>query len=297
MRAAAQKSEASSFDLGTPVSETLQIVLAAGLRSLHGVMLHGASPSAEGIHRFRVGLRRLRSILSAFQDALPDPERRKLNRQLAAVARRYARAREWDVLLADAIAPLRAALPEEAALARVPARIAELRRRALPPDSDMRADIDRVAAAFEEASSWLHHPAPGRLGVWNGPLREFGLPLLEKRHRRLRRALKRTDLAHRSALHKLRIRVKKARYPAEIFGILFDSEAATRYRDRLVALQDRLGHLNDALVARDLIAELVLPEKAEGLVTGWLAREAEACRDGFPACVRAFRRADPFWRE
>jgi CHAD domain-containing protein len=69
------------------------------------------------------------------------------------------------------------------------------------------------------------------------------------------------------------------------------------YLDRLIAVQDALGHLNDALVARDRLAELPVSSRAQGLVSGWLAHEVAARRDRFPRAAKSLRKATAFWDE
>lgn len=295
MSAASRRSETPPLDPDVTVGAGLQKVLASALRTLRSVGMRGDPVSPEAIHRFRVGVRRLRSILSAFRDALPAQEHHDLGAQLAATAQRYGRAREWDVFLTDTLAPLRAALPRDQPLSEVEAVAAEARRHSLPPETNIFADIVVIEAAFEEAEPWLRPPGAEWSALWQSPLRDFAADLLERRHRRLRRSLKGVDLAEHAAFHQLRIRVKKLRYPSEMLRSLFDEGPATAYVERLVALQNVLGHLNDALVADGLLTELPLPSRPDGLIAGWLAREMQVCRERFPAAMGAFRRADPFW--
>lgn len=114
------------------VGEALQRVLAGAVRHLRLTAARGDPAQPETIHRFRVALRRLRALLSAFGTALPTEERRALGRTLAGFSRRYGSVRDWDVLLAGTIAPLAAALPEDGAAAEIAACAAEARRRVLP---------------------------------------------------------------------------------------------------------------------------------------------------------------------
>jgi CHAD domain-containing protein len=80
-----------------------------------------------------------------------------------------------------------------------------------------------------------------------------------------------------------------------MFRYLFDSDAVGEYLERLIGVQDALGHLNDAVVARGLIAELPLSSRPQGLVNGWLAHEIESCRHRFPSAAKKLRKATPFW--
>ncbi|MGO8919645.1 MAG: CHAD domain-containing protein, partial [Stellaceae bacterium] len=171
-------------DLG--VGDGLQEMLAGALGALSRRANGARYPTAESIHRFRVGLRRLRSILSAFNDAFPERERRALGDRLRAVAQRYGRAREWDVFLDHSVAPLRAAMPEEAALAALERLARKARRAVLPPNDTLKANLAIIEQAVAEAP-WLRRPAPGRTEIWAMPLRDYAAGLLDQRHRKLRK--------------------------------------------------------------------------------------------------------------
>lgn len=282
------------LDRDLTVGDGLQEMLAGAVGALHR---HGSAarhPDPDAVHRFRVGLRRLRAILSAFAEALPERERRALGDRLRAVAQRWGRAREWDVFLADTLLRLRRALPEEKVLLELEEVAQAARRRALPPGDSLRGSVATIASTIEEAP-WLHRPAAAAAELWETPLRDFAAALLSRRHRRLRKHVKHADILDRAVAHRLRIRVKKLRYPAELVKSLFDEEGAAEYLDRLVGLQDLLGTLNDARVAQTLLAEIDAPAPARHLVAGWTAHEFAACEHRFAGASRRFRRAVPFW--
>jgi CHAD domain-containing protein len=289
---------ASAIELGADltVGDGLKEMLSGTLGALHRRNSAAKMPGSEAVHRFRVGLRRLRSVLSGFADAFPDGERRALGDRLRSIAQRYGRAREWDVFLAHSVAPLRAAVPGENTLLVLQRLARRARRQAMPPGDTLRSNLEAIDAVVAEAT-WLRTPAPELVEVWERPLRDHAAQLLAKRHRKLRKRVKRADLADQFAFHELRIQVKKLRYPIELVKSVFDEEAADEYLERLVDLQDLLGRLNDAHLGSDLMRELDLPAPAQHLLTGWMAREIAACRERFPACGRSFRRAKPFWED
>lgn len=276
------------------VGDGLQEMMAGALAALGRHGSAALNPSVESVHRFRVGVRRLRSILSAFSEALPERERRVLADRLRAVAQRYGRAREWDVFLAETVTPLRQALPDEQALAELEETAGLARRQAMPPGDTLKSSLAAIEAAIEEAA-WLRRAPSDFAARWEMSLHDYAVELLAGRHRRLRKRVKQADLADQASFHQLRIRVKKLRYPAELLKSLFHEEMAEEYLDRLVGLQDVLGSMNDALVARGLMREASPPPAAQHLVAGWIAHELETCRDRFPGRARAFRRAEPFW--
>jgi CHAD domain-containing protein len=295
MDAAVRKTGALQLTPDLTVGDGLQEMLAGARGALQGQSASAKAASRDSVHRLRVGVRRLRSILSAFSDALPEGERRALGDRLRAVGQRFGRAREWDVFLAHPVADMRKAIPEEEeALAEVARRADEARREALPPGDSIKTSLAAIDEAMEEAS-WLRRPAQSLAQCWETPLPDYAAALLSRRHRQLRKRVKRVELADQRAFHRLRVRVKKLRYPAELLKSLFDEEAASDYLDRLVHMQDALGALNDALAARRLVGELALPPPTQRLLLGWVARDIESCRERFPARGRAFRHAQPFW--
>jgi triphosphatase len=287
--------EAGELTPDVAVGDGLQEMLGGALVVLRRRSSAALHPGAEGVHRFRVGTRRLRSILAAFAAALPERERRALGDRLRAVAQRYGRVREWDVFFAQCV-PLRAAVPEEEALAVLEREARRQRRAAMPPGDTLKTNLVAIERAIEEAP-WLRRPDPDHAEVWDMPLKDYAAKLLEKRHRQLRKRVKTVDLADPAAFHQLRIRVKKLRYPVELMKSLFEEKSAKLYVERLVELQDLMGAMNDARVAGNLVHDLTLPPPAQHLLLGWLAREQASARERFPACAKAFRRAAPFWEK
>jgi len=288
--------EALELTTDLTVGDGLQEMLAGALGALSRRASAAKCPAAEPVHRFRVGLRRLRSILSAFGEALPERERRAVADRLRAVGQRFGRTREWDVFLAQSVAPLRAAMPEEPALLDLERVARKARRQAMPPGDTLKSNLATIEEAIGEAG-WLRRPGADQAETWEMPLRDYAGDLLGKRHKKLRKDVKRVDLADQAAFHQLRIRVKKLRYPSELLKSLFDDELAEDYLVRLVDLQDLMGRLNDARVGSALMRELALPPAAQYLLTGWMAREIATCHEHFPASARAFRRAEPFWQK
>ena len=278
------------------VGAGLRVMIASGLRSLKGASQRGGSDRPESIHRFRIGLRRLRSVLSAFSQVLPEEERRALNQRLGSIGRSYSRLREWDVFLADTVQALAESLPAEPSIIEIDATARDARKRALPDTGNLRHQIDDIVATIEEAE-WLQRPAGAFELDWQKDLKGFSSALLAKRHRRIRKHLKKVDIADQEDFHQLRIEAKKIRYPTEMFGNLFEPKLVDGYLHRLIEVQDALGHLNDALVARDRLAELPVSSRAQGLVSGWLAHEVAARRERFPRAAKRLRKAAPFWEE
>jgi len=263
--------------------------------------------TADQIHRARVAMRRLRSVLSVFGKALPDRARRALSKDLSALAGALGQAREWDVFVADTLGPLLAALGDERGLKGLGFTAAVLRERAAADAlaavgaSDFMGLSLRLAAWFD-AGLWPEPPSPEAAALLAEPLGRHALALLKKGHKRFLAAGSHLAGASVGELHGLRIDAKRLRYITEFCRPLFPGKAARRYVAALRDIQDILGTLNDAVVARGLAAKLAAQDdkhgaRTAGLVAGWSAAETETARRRFAEVWRQFVKVPRFWKD
>ena len=150
---------------------------------------------------------------------------------------------------------------------------------------------------------WANEAAPDeaqakRRDLQDAPVRDFATHVLDRRLSRVAAAGE--DLTGLSAadLHGLRIQCKKMRYAAEFFSILYSARASRRFLRRIAALQDRLGRLNDAAVAADLMSVLGGGGDrgyAVGVVRGFIAAGQRGARGKAERAWRKFRRVNAFW--
>lgn len=277
----------------------------AGTATLEAVRAHfeaNLAGSEDGqaacVHQLRVAMRRARVGLSTFEDILPEAERAKLALDLRWLGRKLGPLREAQVFGTDVVAALRARSPRSPAVRALEAAVAA-----------------ETHVRMHEARAALRGPR-GR-----ATRRRFvGLAVVDRGHadrsargraakrldKRLRRALERRSAIagdDADALHELRKTLKKLRYTAELLGSLFDSDATRGYVAKLSRLQDVIGAMQDELVARRLVRELL--ERHGG--TAHLRRAARLY-DAFAEARRredhgaleqafaAFEHAEPFWR-
>jgi CHAD domain-containing protein len=260
----------------------------------------GAGP--EGVHQLRVALRRLRSVLKAFRGAARGPALDALDEELKALARRLGPARDWDVFLLGLAAEARGALGEDRRLLAL-ARAAEAKRdaaygalrRELDGPNFRRLALDGVSALLRRP--WRDEPGAAEPELLDAPLADFAAPLLDKRWRKLRRGG--DGIAEHSfeALHELRLEAKRLRYAAELFAPLWGGKAARRFLKRLSALQEALGTVNDAAVARGLLASLDggAPAWAAGAGEGFAAARAGPARESALSRWDDLAAAKAFW--
>ncbi len=236
----------------------------------------------EGLHQMRVGLRRLRSALDLFDGVIrPAPalheELEWLNAQLGAP-------RDWDVLCGATLPAIASAVPQER-------RIAALTLGALGKSHETHEAAaaavgspryTRLILGFTrwlQASGWREDMSVASRKCLARPLPHFAEDVLAQRRRRLHKRAR--DLAGASApmRHRLRIAAKKCRYATEFFAALYPAKQVRRYVDALSALQDVLGHSNDAAVAERLMAQLQDEQAAyadvAGFIRGYLAAQGE----------------------
>lgn len=276
--------------------------VASGLEQLQANeqgMLRG--DDIEYLHQMRVALRRLRSCLSAFADALPKADVDAIRAELRWLSGRLGPARDWDVFLAESSPALVEGLSGFATaedLAALVGTSQALRERALRSA--------RTALQTKRTSALLL--ALGRLSAGGGmladpsvsrlPLSGYGPQLLD---RRLEKVLKRGRKTRREGsvaqLHALRIAIKKLRYAAEFCGeALGDVDRVEHYRKLLAKLQACLGRICDAAVMVRRVEEAV-PDRGILIasVRGWSACAIHTERQSLRTLWRAFRKTERFW--
>jgi CHAD domain-containing protein len=265
-----------------------------------------ASPDApEPVHQARVALRRLRSAFSIFRAAADGPALAQANAGLKALGRALGPARDWDVFTAGLGARLGEAFAEDPAMAKL-LRAAEARR--LSAYQALAAYLATPAlralaldcVALGAGTAWREALEPEQRERLAEPLSAYAAALLDRRHARLCTAGEAFDSLPPAALHDVRLIGKRLRYGCEFFAGLYPAKPARRFLRRLVRLQERLGVLNDAVVAAGLLAELpgsgAAHAGAIGVVRGYAAAGTEQMRPRLERAWRHFTEASPFWQ-
>ncbi len=187
----------------------------------------------------------------------------------------------------------------------------------LPPPADLPLAEPAIAGSAGEAAlppgaSPAPPPEAGEAGpetpgraaarTPQGAKRKLGPFAARALDKRLKKVLQApADLADLppEALHELRLAGKRLRYAAEFFAPLHPGRATERFLRRLAALQERLGHVNDAAVAAGLLAQLPGRDARHALAIGIVRGFAAARhRDGHKTLSetwRKFRKLEPFW--
>ena len=263
-------------------------------------LAHGdPAQRVEHIHQVRVGIRRLRSALRSFRAWVPAPPG-DLIEGLRALFVTLGQSRDSDVLNSGVAAelakvgnapplklpsgaagpdPVQAVVGDETQrtfLAWIGWRAGLARQAAAGPDvvtseplaGDTLAQGDNVPADAGKAkrldrddAKIFHRNVGRRLRRW---------------HERIVADWKSFDDLDGPSLHALRKRIKRQRYAVEFFTPAVSGRKAGRYLKALATIQDRMGELNDLLVASDRYQALVASDPAAWFALGWLtARIAE----------------------
>jgi inorganic triphosphatase YgiF len=233
-----------------------------------GVMQDG---DPEHLHQMRVGLRRLRSLLKMFEDAAPLPA--GLDQELRWLGQELGAARDWEVLADDTLSQLMQAHPGEPALLPLQ-QAAQAEARARRATAGQALGSVRYARLMLRLIAWLHgerwrqDAAPEQLAALAAPVKRYARRVLKEGTRRMARRARKLAAADGPARHRLRIAAKRMRYTTEFFASLYSARQVRRFVRALSALQDTLGQLNDAAVARKAVRELAAPQPAQALGAG-----------------------------
>ncbi len=300
---------------GQTVDEALSAALGATLRHWldnEPAAVDGRGP--EGLHQLRVALRRLRSALVLFADALGEPARARWDGELRWLLGHLGPARDRDVLATDLLPPLLEARGDDDPTLLALRGAVEAGRAAAQADlratlaSQRYADLALALAAWVERRGWREGAAADDLDVRTRQGEEiaaFAAGVLRRRHKQVLKRGKGFERLEPEARHRLRIALKKLRYGLDFFAGLFPGKRVDTFRKAVARMQDRLGHLNDVAVASRLVQELVepLPPGPEakavalggGQLVGWYAHQVAALEPETVHAWEAFRDLESFW--
>ena len=283
---------------------------------LAGVILHHAqaAPSDTGpepVHQMRVALRRLRSAIGLFRRAVACPELDTVAAELKTLGRHLGPPRDWDVFTAGTGRKVGLAFPDDLAVTRLLAAAERRRRdayaalRAYLAGPEFRATgIALTALAtgrpWQQVSIEDPEEAQHLAELQRSNLRDYAGRALNRRLARV--VAPGADLSGLPlpALHDIRLHAKRLRYACEFFSPLFPGRNTSRFLRRMSALQERLGLINDGVVAQSLMAEL--PERAPGrayatgVVRGFVAGQSNSGLRKLERTWQRFLRIEPFWQ-
>jgi len=289
-----------------PVTDAFKAIMWAALDHLQANergTLEDRDP--EYVHQMRVALRRLRSALSMFAEALPEQQTEPLMDELKWLAGRLGPARDWDVFMTETLPPVQKAFGDRNGLTALGKQCARRRqaaqrraRNALESRRYQRLTL--TLARWLVAESWLQQQdevmragLPASTTIFAGAMLERRLARVRKRGRSLRRL-------SAAELHRLRIAIKKLRYAVDFFATLYEAKCVRNLLARLARLQNILGAMNDAAAVTGLMKGLGGKSgkdfaEARGIVLDRVKGRADALKCELYPAWKAFRCSGKCW--
>jgi CHAD domain-containing protein len=206
------------------------------------------SDDPEAVHKMRVAVRRLRSVLRTARPMLDEAWVGRLRDELDWLADRLGAVRDLDVLIGDLGAEAEHLPDTRPAHARKLLRPLEAERTEARKRLRECLELPRYHRLLDSVEEAADAPRARRddLKVEQ---------LARKDFRRLRKSGRRLDSQTDAELHKTRIRGKRARYAAEL-AESSRGKKATRFVKATKELQDVLGEHQDAVVAVERLHDL-----------------------------------------
>lgn len=296
----AKKVKPPNLSRDTSIWVAFQGFMYTGIKQLlanRSLILDGKDP--EGVHQGRVAVRRMRAALSSFRPILNDGSMEKARTELRWMQQELGPARDWDVFLEEAILPLANRVPDDTSLKSL-IKVAE-RQKVLGYE---RAWALLKSRRFATSLLWLERwlLEDGEEALSNESIPAFASKLLNNRRKKVRKKAGEDVLALPEAtLHELRIELKKLRYSAQLFKSMYPQNKTQPYLERLSAMQDCLGGLNDAAVQQELLDRLKeagtpVGRSAQSIIAGWHASHTDAGLAHLDELWTDFADARPFWR-
>jgi triphosphatase len=280
-------SQAISLTSGINSSKGFQAIAYACLHQFRlnqSILLRAKNP--EALHQARVGLRRLRSALSIFRDMLADDRFDHIQSELHWIASELDMARDIDVLLAgrhDERVQEKLQVAQAQAYADATGALTSPRLRILMLD----------LVEWITIGKWL--TAPVDRMIIERPLDAFAADVLDRCRRGVKRRGRHWARLDDKGRHRLRIKVKKLRYSADFFGLLFPGKKATRRHKAFLAalkiLQGFLGDLNDQTTGVALLAKFGITDASEH------KRGRKSILEGAAETYEVLIDAKRFWRD
>lgn len=255
----------------------------------------------EAVHQMRVALRRLRAAMSMFKPLLGDPVSETLRSELRWLQQTLGAARDWDVLLADTVAPLAELFSGTPGYDKLCAAI-DRRRQEARSGALKELTTPRLAKLMLQLAFWSEGAGSGQ-DLSEHPVADLARAILDKRYRKIRKTMPHLGALSAEDRHRCRIDIKKLRYAVDFFSSLFPARRTHRLMRLLASMQDRLGALNDVATAKEQIGKLVFEENAAdmawaaGQLMGWHTGRSPGLLSQVCDDWDAAEKLPAFWKE
>lgn len=249
----------------------------------------------EFVHQARVALRRLRTLLSLFRDALPKAVRSKYSSLFKQLADSLGGARDADVVLSSLLLPITTSCKLGDDLTRLVSVLEQHRDTQRSKLRSSASAADRGRTQLELAAT-LHSLPDADAGSINKLARRA----MRRVHKKALACLAAADAGDAAQLHQLRIVLKRLRYGLDFFSALWAPTAVQAYARALATLQDGLGEINDAAMGNRLLAEIAGDDPglaaARAFTAGWHAPRIAQLRAKALADAKALLASETPWK-
>lgn len=263
-----------------PIAEAVRIILAGLLTTLHEQHTrYQDGDLIEGVHKMRVSLRRMRTLVRLYGDRFDEKAMRDLVIGMRKTARKLGAVRDLDVLI-EHLQDYQQTLPSDDQQQFEPlVKHWQKRQRKARRAMDEYLDSKSYRRFVEGMAAFTSHPGVGVVDDGGVPrqVRHVLGSTIWRRYEAVWAYAPILNHADEETLHALRIECKFLRYSLEFFRDVLGETKATPLIVPVVALQEHLGDLHDASVARvimDLAGETATPAREQYLAS----REAELGR-------------------
>jgi len=285
----AVKAKHVPLDSKMSAGQAFHRIIASALQQLYQNEVPTLQGMPGGVHQARVSIRRIRAALRAFKKVLPYDKRKAFNGEFRWFQLRLAPARDWHVFLTETLPKIESFQPYATVNLDKLHKLAVNERRRATRDARELFKSRRYTRLLLQFQRWLM-TLDAKRSPLNADVSEFAKTVLKKCRRDFLLDTRPLSRMTMEELHDLRKRGKKARYATEFFSDLWTDDEIKSSVKTMEKIQDMLGKVNDASVARQVLAG-VSPRALKSLtlllVQNW---SDERSRE----CIRA---AQPVWRK
>jgi inorganic triphosphatase YgiF len=250
----------------------------------------------EHTHQLRVGMRRLRSAWSLFQQLAvlpPEAWRQDLKRHFAALGT----ARDDDVLRDTVLPALKTA--GQPALTLAPNPVNGSSKELAASATFQGWLVELLAWSIGAHPQQIGPDAPPETVHQNRPTQRGLGNLLSKRLYKWHQAVLAEGLQFDKlpieAQHSLRKRAKRLRYGLQFSETLLPAKKLRGYRRELSEIQDILGEMNDLYVARETFEAIRDDQPPAWFAVGWIAARLNTLTNQAQTAFKRLKQADHFW--
>jgi inorganic triphosphatase YgiF len=261
----------------------------------------------EGVHQMRVALRRMRTVSTLLRHQLDLSSLASFNTEAKWLGKLLGAARDWDVFVTDTLMAPAKALGQDA-------DFDSLRRAAETPRTTAYADLREAFASprynrfqlsmrrWIQARGWRSELRSRSLAVLVEPAAALAGRTLTQLHRKALKKGRHLSHLQPETRHQVRIALKKLRYATDLFPASQETSGEVdEFLACITALQDALGHDNDASTTAPLLSMLAREQHDQsvhrtiGMVMGWQARDRLSYAETLGKQWHEFKAATPFW--